>query len=110
VPVALILLVGYGTANIFFWNRPLALSLGHPTFPLVVTTLAGVGKVTLSFLLVPQLTGLSKIADGASHLPRYGMYIQAVLMSIYFVVSIGLIVWRGLSEIQRQSRLAKESL
>ncbi len=84
VPVALILLLGYGTANIFFWNRPLILSLGHPTYPLVVMTIAGLAKVALSFWLVP----------------RFGMYAQAGLMAAFFITSIGLIVWKALSEIQ----------
>ncbi len=84
VPVALILLLGYGTANIFFWNRPLILSLGHPTYPLVVMTIAGLAKVALSFWLVP----------------RYGMYAQAGLMAAFFISSIGLIVWKALSEIR----------
>jgi O-antigen/teichoic acid export membrane protein len=85
---ALILLIGYGAANIFFWNRPLILAMGKPTYPLMVMTLAGVGKIALSFWLVP----------------RFGMYAQAALMSAYFVVTIGLIVWRGLTEVKLQSK------
>ena len=33
-PAVVILLVGYGFANIFQWNRPLLLALGMPSFPL----------------------------------------------------------------------------
>ena len=80
---ALFLLVGYGIANIFFWNRPLMLAVGKPTFPLVVMLIAGLGKIGLSFWLVPI----------------YGLNIQAVLMSCYFVVTIGLIVWQGLRQV-----------
>lgn len=87
---ALILLLGYGTANILFWNRPLILALGEPAFPLVIMLIAGLGKIALSFWLVP----------------RFGMSAQAVLMSAYFMVTVGLIVWRGLHQVNLQSRLA----
>lgn len=86
---ALILLIGYGTANIFFWNRPLILAVGKPTFPLIVMILAGLCKIVFSFYFVP----------------RYGITAQAGLMSAYFVLSIGLILWQGLREvISKQSK------
>jgi O-antigen/teichoic acid export membrane protein len=90
---ALILLIGYGIANIFFWNRPLILAMGRPTYPLLVMTVAGLAKIALSFWLVP----------------RYGMYAQAALMSAYFVAAIGLIVWRGLFEVQYQSKIVSQN-
>jgi O-antigen/teichoic acid export membrane protein len=90
---ALILLIGYGIANIFFWNRPLILAMGRPTFPLLVMTVAGLAKIALSFWLVP----------------RYGMYAQAALMSAYFVAAIGLIVWRGLFEVHHQSKIVSQN-
>jgi hypothetical protein len=31
LPVILVLLAGYGFANVFFWNRPLLLAFGKPT-------------------------------------------------------------------------------
>ena len=87
---ALILLVGYGMANILFWNRPLILAMGKPTYPLVVMTLAGLVKVALSFWLVPL----------------YGIAAQAALMSSYFIITIGLIVWQGLHQVKlHQARL-----
>lgn len=88
IPAALILLAGYGTANILFWNRPLLLSLGLPTFPLVVSALAGLGKVLLGFVFVP----------------RFGYLAQAGLMAAFFIVSVGLNVWRGLGEVRIQSK------
>ncbi len=87
IPAALILLIGFGTANILFWNRPLLLSLGLPTFPLVVTAIAGLIKLVLGFWLVPQ----------------FGYLAQAALLSGFFVFSICIIVWRGISEIKIQS-------
>lgn len=86
LPVIFILLIGYGAANILFWNRPLLLALGKPNYPLVVTTLTGALKVALTFWLVP-LTGVN---------------MQAGLMSAYFVISVGLIVWRGLREVRQR--------
>ena len=82
----LILLIGYGAANIFFWNRPLILAMGKPTFPLVVMIIAGLGKIALSFWLVPL----------------YGISAQAALMSAYFIITIGLIVWQGLHQMNIQ--------
>ncbi len=90
-PAALILLIGFGTANILYWNRPLLLSLGLPTYPLKVMTLVGLAKIGLSFLLVP----------------RFGYIAQAALMSAFFVVSVGMIVWRGFTEIKIQVELDK---
>jgi O-antigen/teichoic acid export membrane protein len=88
-PALLILLVGYGFASIFQWNRPLLLSLGKSGFPVLVSALTGVVEVALIFLLVP----------------RYGYLMMAVLLSLYFMASIGIITLRGLQEI-RHRRLA----
>jgi len=77
----LILLVGYGFANIMNWNRPLLLALGHPTYPLIVAAVTGVIEVVLIFLLVP----------------RGGYLIGATIFSAYLAISISLNVWRGLS-------------
>jgi O-antigen/teichoic acid export membrane protein len=86
----LILLFGFGTANILFWNRPLILSLGLPTYPLIVMSIAGLAKIILGFILVP----------------RYGAPAEAALLSGFFFISIGLIVWRGFAEIRRQANLS----
>ncbi len=90
-PAALILLIGFGTANILYWNRPLLLSLGLPTYPLKVMAFTGLAKIFLSFLLVP----------------RYGYLAQAALMSAYFVVSVGLIVRKGMREIEARAEIAR---
>ncbi len=89
-PAALILLVGFGTANILYWNRTLLLSLGHPTFPLVVIATAGLVKVVLTLWLVP----------------RFGYLAQAALMSAFLAVSVVLIVLRGVREIRAQMEAA----
>ncbi|MDZ4158626.1 MAG: oligosaccharide flippase family protein, partial [Anaerolineaceae bacterium] len=78
-PIILILLIGFGCANILFWNRPLLLAFGRPNFPLKVTALLGAAKTGLMFVLVPV----------------FGYLAQAGLLSGYFVISVLLIVWRG---------------
>lgn len=82
-PILLTLLLGYGVANILFWNRPLLLSFGQPMYPLYVMLITGSAKVLLSFLLVP----------------RFGSIAEAALLSGYFIISISLIVKRGFREI-----------
>lgn len=81
----LVLFAGYSFANIFFWNRPLMLAFGRPNFPLMVTFLAGMIKTGLMFLLVK----------------RYGVIMQAGLLSGYFFFSIGIIVLAGLIHLRR---------
>jgi O-antigen/teichoic acid export membrane protein len=80
-PALLILLVGYGFASIFQWNRPLLLALGKPAYPVIVSFFVGLVELALIFTLVPQ----------------FGYLSLAAILSAYFVVSIGIIVWRGLS-------------
>ncbi len=88
-PATVILLIGYGFASILHWNRPLLLALGKPSYPLIVATLVGVVQIALIFIL----------------LPHFGYLGMAGLLSAYLIVSIGLVVWRGLTEINRQAQL-----
>jgi O-antigen/teichoic acid export membrane protein len=53
---------------------------------LVATLAAGLLKTGLAFLLVP----------------RYGYVMEAALLSLYYIISVGLMVWRGVDEIRRQ--------
>ena len=91
-PLTLILLIGFGFANILHWNRPLLLALGNPSFPLIASALVGAAQIALVFLLVP----------------RYGYLAMAWLMTGYFIFSISLIVYRGLSEINRKSKIVNQ--
>ena len=85
-PAIIILLIGYGCANIFNWNRPLLLALGHPRYPLFVAGIVGAIEVGLIFLLVP-----------------FGNYLTAAaIFSAYLAISILWMVWRGLTFIQRE--------
>lgn len=84
----LLFLLGLGFANIFFWNRPLLLSLGLPMVPYKISLWCGLVKIGLAVLLVP----------------RMGLSFEAILLSAFFVVSITLIITRGFREIrQRES-------
>ena len=85
LPAALILLIGYGTANIFFWNRNLLLAFNRPDFPLKASFIAGLVKTVLMFVMVASL----------------GYLAQAGLMSLYFLLSIVAIVWYGLRELKK---------
>jgi O-antigen/teichoic acid export membrane protein len=87
----LLFLAGLGFANIFFWNRPLLLSLGLPLVPYKISLWCGIAKVLLAFLLVPKL----------------GLNFEAVLLSAFFIVSITLIITRGFDEIKRQETAAE---
>jgi len=90
--VLLILLIGYGMANIFFWDRNLLLAFGKAGTPLRVSFLAMVGKVGLAFLIVPVL----------------GYLAEAALFSAYFVVTVGVLTWLGVREINRRTQNQSE--
>jgi O-antigen/teichoic acid export membrane protein len=89
-PALIALLVGLVFNYTLFWNRPLLLSFGLPSFPLWATVTAGLIKVGLSFLLVP----------------RYGYVMEAALLSLYYILSVGVIVWRGSRELNKQAATA----
>ena len=89
-PAFLILLIGYGVANIANWNRPLLLALGRPIYPLVVSGIIGLIEVALIFTLV---------ANG-------GYLVAAAIVSGYFFVSIGWTALQGFAMIKREETLA----
>ena len=86
----LVLLVGYGFANILNWNRPLLLALGQPTYPLMVAALTGAIEIACIFIFVP----------------RGGYLMGAAIFSTYLVISIGWNVLRGLTLIKRAEATA----
>ena len=89
-PAAVLLLVGYGAANIFSWNRPLLLALNKPTYPLVVAASVGAVELVLIFQWVPI----------------YGYLAAAAILSGYLFISVGINVWKGLVEIRHQSAMS----
>lgn len=92
-PAMLALLAGLVFNYTLFWNRPLLLSLGLQGFALGAIVLAGVVKLGLGFALVP----------------RFGYVMEAGLLSAYYLISVGLIVWRGQRELGRRMALPAES-
>jgi O-antigen/teichoic acid export membrane protein len=88
--VLLVLLIGFGAANIFFWNRSLLLAFGKAELPLQVSFFAMLGKVGLAFLIVPVL----------------GYLAEAALFSAYFVVTVGILVVKGLAEVRSRAELS----
>ncbi len=84
-PVILVLFAGFSFANLFYWNRPLLLAFERPNFPLLVTFSVGLVKTVLMFLLVRP----------------FGVMMQAMLLSGYFIVSIAIIAWKGLQLMQQ---------
>ena len=86
--VLLILLIGFGIANIFFWDRSLLLAFGEAEFPLKVSFFTMLGKVGLAFLIVPAL----------------GYMAEAALFSGYFAISVGILVVHGLAEIRKREK------
>ncbi len=89
----LLFLAGLGFANIFFWNRPLLLSLGLPMVPYRISLWCGVGKIALAVLLVPRL----------------GLNFEAILLSLFFIISVSWIILKGWREVRKLEALPQES-
>jgi O-antigen/teichoic acid export membrane protein len=89
----LLFVIGMGIPNIFFWNRPLLLAFGKPNYPLVVNTVVGAAKTALMFALVPV----------------YGFMAETMILSGYFLLSIGMLTWRGLQEFRQAEAKYPES-
>jgi O-antigen/teichoic acid export membrane protein len=86
----LILLMGYGVANILNWNRPLLLALGHPSYPLMVAAITGAIEILLIFLFVPGNTYV----------------VGEAIFSAYLAVSILWNVLRGISILNHEEATA----
>jgi len=87
-PALIALLVGLAFNYTLFWNRPLLLSLGLSEYPIKVTLLVGLIKIALAFVLVP----------------KFGYVAAGVLLSFYYITSVGTMAWRGLREIRHQEQ------
>ena len=86
-PALVALLIGLTFNYSLFWNRPLLLSLGLPTFPIRVTLIVGLIKLALAFVIVP----------------RYGIVAAGALLSFYYIASVGVMAWRGVREINARA-------
>jgi O-antigen/teichoic acid export membrane protein len=86
-PVLLVILIGYGFANTLFWNRSLLLAQGKADEALWISFFAMLAKVSLALLILP-------------HVPYIA---EAFILSGYFIVSVGVQSWRGLSLVKHQA-------
>ena len=85
-PLTLILLIGYGTANVLNWNRPLLLAFGKPAYPLLIAIAVGSIELLFTLWLVPN----------------GGYFVMAAILSGYLGLSVSLTAWRGWREIKIQ--------
>lgn len=90
LPFIYILLIGYGFASVFYWNRNLLLSFNLPNLPLIIMAVVGSIKTVMMFLLIP----------------RFGYLMQPSLLSAYFVVSIGIMVYLGWKIINKEEKVS----
>ena len=81
----LILLAGVFVVNIFYWNRNALLPLGMPEYPTKVYFVGALIRVGAILWLVPQ----------------YGAHGMAGLLSAFFVITTGVLVWKTLIELNR---------
>jgi O-antigen/teichoic acid export membrane protein len=93
-PILLVLLVGFGFANTFFWNRPLLLAFNKADYALWAAFVVMLAKVCLALVLLP----------GAGYMT------EAWLLSGYFVITVGAMLWRGLSCLVKESARQQTSV
>lgn len=91
-PVLLVLLAGYGIANMFFWNRPLLLALDHPEFPFRIGLYTGIVKVLASFWVIPV----------------FGVVGAAALLTGYLGISVLMMVFIGILICTRREKRHSE--
>ena len=83
-PLTLVLLIGYGIANVMNWNRPLLLAFGKPSYPLLIALAVGAVEILLILWLVPA-----------------GGYLTlAAIFSGYLALTVSITAWRGWHEMQ----------
>jgi O-antigen/teichoic acid export membrane protein len=85
-PAFVILMLGFGCANVLNWNRPLLLALGRPRYPVLVAVPVGVVELVLFFLFVP----------------RSNYLVASAIFSGYLLISVLWMVWRGLALIKHE--------
>jgi O-antigen/teichoic acid export membrane protein len=84
-PIILVFLIGVIAVNIFYWNRSVLLPLGMPDFPTKIGFIAAVLQISGMLLLVP----------GGGAIAMAGM------MSLYFLVTAGVNLWKSMIELHR---------
>ena len=92
--IILILLVGYGIANILFWNRTLLLSFSKAGTATRVSLYGMLLKVAGTILLVPNLPYTT----------------EAILLSAYLAGTVIIMTWIGLRSLKQAEALAPETV
>jgi O-antigen/teichoic acid export membrane protein len=94
-PMLLVLLGGAAVANLLYWNRAALLPLGLPDFPTKVLFVAALLKIVGILLFVPAGGGVA----------------MAWLLTLFFIGSAAVLVWRTLRELRRaEMRFAAASV
>ena len=86
--IIMILMFGYGTANILFWNRTLLLTFSEADYATTVSFYTMLAKLFLTVVLVP----------------RGPYYIEAILLSAYLAVSVLIMTARGLRNLREAEK------
>ena len=81
----MILMFGYGTANVLFWNRTLLLTFSEADYATTVSFYTMLAKMFLTIVFVP----------------RGAYYIEAILLSAYLTVSVLIMTFRGLHDLKK---------
>ena len=88
--IIMILMVGYGIANILFWNRTLLLTFSEADYATTVSFYTMFAKLFLTVVLVP----------------RGAYYIEAILLSAYLAVSVLIMTARGLHNLREAEKVS----
>ncbi|MBR6091098.1 MAG: hypothetical protein IKP86_14260, partial [Anaerolineaceae bacterium] len=86
--IIMILMVGYGIANVLFWNRTLLLTFSEAEYATTVSFYTMLAKMFLTIVFVP----------------RGAYYIEAILLSGYLTLSVLIMTWRGLHNLRKAEK------
>ncbi len=86
--IIMILMFGYGIANILFWNRTLLLAFSEADYATTVSFYTMLAKMFMTIVFVP----------------RGAYYIEAILLSAYLAVSVLIMTWHGLSDLRKAEK------
>ena len=84
----MILMCGYGTANVLFWNRTLLLTFSEADYATMVSFYTMLAKMFMTIVFVP----------------RGAYYIEAILLSAYLAVSVLIMTFRGLYDLKKAEK------
>lgn len=87
--IIMILMFGYGTANILFWNRTLLLTFSEADYATMVSFYTMLVKMFMTVVFVP----------------RGAYYIEAILLSAYLAVSVWIMTLRGLWNLRKAEKM-----